>query len=554
MSERKFETGLEQQKPAIGREYSILDQNFWSPFAYYNLPHTLPAIQVEVSFMGESKLFFFGALGLLIAYLSPCAAHAQDKSLVAKFTFNSANALNEAGGAPAKTVGVTYGDDRFGNSRSACFLNGSVNSYINLGTDSVLKPSEGTISMWIKMISEVYSGDGYTANPFILTKNDQGDDFFEAYSIGYDLNNKRIGAASTLSSMNQVCAISTGPFELNEWHHVVMTYSDSSICLYLDGHPESCVTKNFRTHFLAGDSVMVGGSANKKNQRFFAGYVDDIAIYNKVLTPEAVARLFEEGDPNRNRNLFLGILSVVSIAGLLVLLLLRKFRKALEREKEKNKVQRQVFEMETRVLKAQMNPHFIFNSMNSIQQFILADDTENANTYLVKFARLLRKILESSTDEFISLDNEVDILHKYIEIESLRFESAFTYKIDVDTKLKMQETRIPHMLIQPFVENAIWHGLLMKENDKSLHIRFEYLNENAVMCVVDDNGAGRKPEKVAEEVVKKKSLGIQFTSHRLNLMQKEWGGDYGVKIVDKTNQAGSSDGTRILITIPILKN
>jgi LytS/YehU family sensor histidine kinase len=226
----------------------------------------------------------------------------------------------------------------------------------------------------------------------------------------------------------------------------------------------------------------------------------------------------------------------------------------IEQEKEKNRIQRQVYEMETRVLKAQMNPHFIFNSMNSIQQFILANDNANANAYLVKFARLLRKILESSTDEHISLDNELDILNKYIEIESLRFEDAFSYEIVVDDKLNRPDTRIPHMLIQPFVENAIWHGLLMKESDKNLKIFFEYVDEHSLWCVVDDNGAGRRAQKTEGSVPKKKSLGIHFTAQRLELMRKEWGGDYGVEIADKVNAQGVSDGTRVKIKIPILKN
>lgn len=514
----------------------------------------MPGLRVNDSSMGVRKHGFLGFVWMTCSFVFSLASHAQDEGLVAHFTFNSANTANETGGAPAKAVGISYGDDRFGNSRSAVFLSGSVNSYLNLGTGDELKPAEGTISLWINMISEVYSGDGYVANPFILTKNDQGDDFFEAYSIGYDLNNKRIGAAATLSQQNQVCAVSRETFGLNEWHHVVMTYSDSSVCLYLDGELESCVTKTFRTNFLRGDSVMIGGSANKKNNRFLAGYVDDIAIYNKVLSPVAVASLYEQGDPNRYRDLLLIIGSVFTGLGIMIAGMIWRFRKVIAREKEKNRIQQQVFEMETRVIKAQMNPHFIFNSMNSIQQFILADDTANANTYLVKFAKLLRKILESSTEENITLDNELDILNKYIEIESLRFESAFTYQIVVDGKLNVPETRIPHMLIQPFVENAIWHGLLMKESDKNLNISFQYLNENALCCIIDDNGAGRNLKKADPELIKKKSLGIQFTAQRLDLMRKEWGCNYGIEITDKTSVAGTSEGTRVTITIPILKN
>lgn len=505
--------------------------------------------------MQQGKIHLAGVLSLLGFLCLPYFAFAQNvEGRVAAFTFNNATPENDAGGAPAKAVGVTYGDDRFGNSRSACFLTGTRGSYLNLGTGSELKPAEGTISMWVKMIGEVYSGQGYWYNPFILTKNGPGNDFFEAYAIGYDLTNKRVSAASTQSALNQISAVSMRPFDLNEWHHVVMTYSDSAVCLYIDGVMESYVAKNFRTHFLDGDSVMIGGSANQKNQRFFSGYVDDISIYNMALSAEAVAELCEEGDPNRYRNLVLIVLSTFAALAIMVLLLVRRFRKALEREKEKNRIQRQVFEMETRVIKAQMNPHFIFNSMNSIQQFILANDTINANVYLVKFAKLLRKILESSSDEHISLDNEVDLLNKYVEIESLRFERAFRYEIRIDDKLNSPHTRIPHMLIQPFVENAIWHGLSMKENNKHLRINFDYVNERSLCCVIDDNGVGRIADRRLGAVPKQKSLGIHFTSQRLELMRKEWGGEYGVEIIDKVGEQGRSAGTRVIITIPIIKN
>lgn len=518
-----------------------------------------PAIHYRIPvesfiFMGGVKHYLFGFVWMFFSFLQAQHVFAQDYEPVAYFSFNSGNTNDESGGASAKAVGVSYGDDRFGNSRAACFLSGTAKSYLNLGTNPILKPAEGTISLWVKMISEVYSGDGYACNPIVLTKNGQGDDFFEAYSITYQLNNKRVGAASTLSQQNQVCAVSTEAFELNEWHHLVMTYSDSAVCLYLDGSLESSVVKNFRTQFLPTDSVMIGSSANKKNFRFLSGYVDDIAIYNRVLSPEAIARLYEEGDPNRLRNIVVVVLGILGILGLLISVMVWKFRKALQREKEKNRIQRQVYEMETRVLKAQMNPHFIFNSMNSIQQFILDDDTENANTYLVKFARLLRKILESSTDEYITLENEVDILNKYIEIESLRFDHAFSYEINVDHQLNDRTTRIPHMLIQPFVENAIWHGLLMKESSKNLIISFELLNEHSLSCVIDDNGAGRTAEKPESSAIKKKSLGIHFTAQRLELMRKELGGNYGVEIIDKVSESGKSAGTRVLITIPILKN
>lgn len=497
---------------------------------------------------------FIGAF--LIA--SCCSFGQSAAGLVAKYSFNAGNANNDLTSKSAKTVGVGFGEDRFGNPESACYLYGNNRSYLNLGINPTLKPRNGSISIWIKMLAEDYAGQGYGLNPIILTKNREGNDFFEAYSIGYGLQNKKICTCCSESEMNQIAVYGNQDLVLGKWHHIVITFNDQSLCLYCDGKLQSCAEKNFPTQFLTTDSVMVGNSANTKNSRFFAGFVDDIAIYNRVLSAQEVSDLYNEADPSRAHIIIKIVLMVfVSLAVLfvLVLLLTRKFKRALEKEREKNRLQRMMFEMEMKVIKAQMNPHFIFNSMNSIQQFILANDTENANTYLVKFARLLRKILESSTDEYISVENEVDILHKYIEMESLRFEHEMNYEIVTDEQLKGSNIKIPQMLIQPFVENAIWHGLRIKKGVKKLNIEFKYLNKRLLYCTIDDNGVGRNTNKIQEEVVsKKKSLGISFTHQRLELMRKEWEGEYGFEIIDKLDQQGNSNGTCVKIRIPIINN
>ncbi len=495
-------------------------------------------------------LFFFGIL-------FPVFLGAQITGLAAKYYFNEGVARNEAGTGQPKAVGVFFGDDRFGNPHSACYLNGNSQSYLNLGTGPELKPAAGTISVWLMMISENYSGQGYRANPIILVKNAPGSDFFEAYAISYGLDNKRIGGCCSHSELNQISVYSPDPLNINEWHHAVLTYDDEWVKFYLDGELINTAAKNFRTSFLPGDSVMVGNSANVKNSRFFSGCVDDISIYDRVLSAEEVLALYNEPDPNRWHNVFRWCAYILASGGgiyLLVALNTRRLKKELARQKEKNRLKTQMYEMEMKVIKAQMNPHFIFNSMNSIQQFILADDTVNANSYLVKFSRLLRKILESNTDEHITIVNEIDILSKYIEIESLRFGHALSHKITADPRLMSSDTKMPQMLIQPFVENAIWHGLLSRDGNKKLVINFEYINEKLLSCIIDDNGVGRNANKPAETLTKSKSLGIRFIRQRLELMEKTWGGEYGIEIRDKMNAAGESEGTRVIVRIPLIKN
>lgn len=381
-----------------------------------------------------------------------------DSGLVARYYFNQGTAVNEINHSSVKAADITFVNDRFGNSHSACFLSGTNFSYLNLGTSQALKPVCGSFSIWIKIGSEIYAGTGYEVNPIVLTKNHSGDDFFEGYSLVYSLQNKLLCLATTESERKQIALYSNQPLSLNKWHHIVFSYDDRFLSLYLDGELETRGSKNFRSVFLASDSVMIGNSANTKNERYYMGAIDDIRIYNRVLSPGEVRALYNEADPNKWRLIvrWTGrIVLICVLLGAIVSLFTQKLQRDLLNERRQNRLQSQMYEMEMKVIKAQMNPHFIFNSMNSIQQLILTSNIEKANTYLVKFSRLLRKILESTTEENISVETEIDLLEKYLEIESLRFGHSFHYEIIRDERLSASVCRIPQMLVQPFVENAI---------------------------------------------------------------------------------------------------
>lgn len=493
---------------------------------------------------------------LTLLLILSCAVSAQEiNGLTARYLFKGGEGLNDITGNYAKIVGAIPVEDRFGNPGDAYYLQGNYGSYINLGTGSDLKPAQGTISLWFKMDNVMYLGKGSEYNPIIITKSVAGDDFYEAYFIGCQLSNKRMLMAATLSELNQVSVHSTDMVKLREWQHIVMTYDDDYVNMYIDGVFNNRMIKGFPTTFLENDSVMVGNTANTKNVRFFSGCIDDIQIFNRLLSPEEIALLYHAPDPNRYRPVirwFVIILLALVIAAIVILLVVTRYKKALEREKERSALQRQMFEMEMHVIKAQMNPHFIFNAMNSVQQFILAGDNKNAHKYLGKFSKLLRKTLESNTNEFISLENEIEILAKYIEIEALRFEHSFTYEIITDAQIMTIKIKIPQMLIQPVVENAIWHGLLPKKDKGALSIIFEHIDDKSLRCIVDDNGVGRGFKKAEEHVLKEKSLAVNFIEQRLALMKKEWKGDYKLTIMDKVDENGNSTGTSVHIIIPVI--
>lgn len=201
-------------------------------------------------------------------------------------------------------------------------------------------------------------------------------------------------------------------------------------------------------------------------------------------------------------------------------------------------------------IKSQMNPHFLFNALNTIQSYIITEDKINASNYLSKFSKLTRKILEMSDKETISLQEEMDALLLYIELEKMRFQEL-NYTIEIDKNIDAHHIFIPSMIIQPYVENAIKHGLLHKMGDKQLFISITKVNES-LLIRIEDNGIGRKRSEYINN--NKNETHRSFASHanmkRVELLNIEKN-EIGIEYVDKENKAGESSGTVIHIKIPI---
>lgn len=204
-------------------------------------------------------------------------------------------------------------------------------------------------------------------------------------------------------------------------------------------------------------------------------------------------------------------------------------------------------------IKSQMNPHFFYNALNTIQAYIFTNDKFKANAYLSKFSKLTRMILEMSEKETISLDEEITALRLYIDLEKMRFTDSFSYEIVVQKIIDYNRISLPPMLIQPFVENAIKHGLLPKEDDKKLLITF-YLSDQKLVVEIDDNGIGRKK---AEELKQKQnekhqSFSTKANEKRLELLNKGNINKIGLQYIDKINpETNESLGTTVLLYIPL---
>jgi LytS/YehU family sensor histidine kinase len=227
----------------------------------------------------------------------------------------------------------------------------------------------------------------------------------------------------------------------------------------------------------------------------------------------------------------------------------------LESSETKTQLQQEATELEMQALRAQMNPHFIFNSLNSINRFILQKNSPQASEYLTKFSRLIRMILQNSQASLISLESELESLELYLTLEVLRFDNHFDYKISVADDLDLSDFKVPPLIIQPYVENAIWHGLMHKEEKGQLDIEVSQ-EDGYLFFRVADNGSGRKKaaELASKSVIKHKSMGLCITTHRITMMQDSNGMESPVKINDLVNADGTAAGTEVIIKMPVIDN
>ena len=224
----------------------------------------------------------------------------------------------------------------------------------------------------------------------------------------------------------------------------------------------------------------------------------------------------------------------------------------LESEKSTAELLNQQAALELKALRAQMNPHFIFNCLNSINRFIIGNDAEKAADYLTKFAKLIRIVLEKSGHSFIPLTEELECLRLYMDLEALRFENPFSYKINSDG-LNPESVWVPSLLIQPFVENAIWHGL-SPDPDRNGKITITLLLEKEILhCEISDNGIGMTGSAALKNKNQeyRKSLGIELTKNRLRIADPQHPEDTGIHFEELKDAEGNNTGTSVKMKIPV---
>ena len=223
-----------------------------------------------------------------------------------------------------------------------------------------------------------------------------------------------------------------------------------------------------------------------------------------------------------------------------------------ESENTRARLQKHAAELENQALRAQMNPHFIFNCLNAINHFILKNETETASDFLTRFSRLIRMVLQSSSNKYISLHEELEILKLYIGLERVRFRNHFSYTLQVHPSVEVEAMQIPPMLLQPFVENAIWHGLMHRAEGGQLTIDLTE-EDGMLICSIKDNGIGRRKaaELKSKSASYKKSMGMEITASRLQMLYTDGGAGSALKIVDLENEGGEPAGTKVILRIPV---
>jgi sensor histidine kinase YesM len=223
-------------------------------------------------------------------------------------------------------------------------------------------------------------------------------------------------------------------------------------------------------------------------------------------------------------------------------------------ERQQARYDKTLAEMKISALQSQMNPHFIFNSLNSIKRYIIDNEKENAVYYLNKFSKLIRRVLATTREKEISLADELETMELYVGIENIRFNKSIDFKIEIEEGLQVNTIKVPTLILQPFLENAIWHGLSLKDGKKKLEIKIEKKGKKYIEIHIIDNGIGRKR---SAEIKKKKihqrdSIGIKLTEERLKNFAKGYKSKYALVYTDLEDHNLNITGTKVTLQLPIV--
>lgn len=306
----------------------------------------------------------------------------------------------------------------------------------------------------------------------------------------------------------------------------------------------------FKEYISVRDSLMNVENI-KETERIALNYeFDKKELAQRVLSEKKEAIALEklrnkELEVSRSKIIVFSLIVLIVVIAIILLLLIKQ---------NKYKALQNSMQLEQQLLRSQMNPHFIFNSINSIQRYILQNDQQEAYDYLAKFSKLIRLVLNISQEKTLSLKQELDMIKLYVELEQLRFDSKFEFKTTKTDNINEDDLNVPCLLIQPYVENAIWHGLMNLDKNKKGKLSIDLVLQGELLKItIEDNGVGRELAKSYKAENGEKSMGMKLTEQRLQMINKLQ--DYEnakVLISDLHDEAGEANGTRVEILLPVI--
>jgi len=286
--------------------------------------------------------------------------------------------------------------------------------------------------------------------------------------------------------------------------------------------------------------------SNYKKQEDFKRQLEELAFLDKENKIKE-EKLHQEA---KLKWILLAGLLITALSGFMIYknLVLKRKHDKLESRHRQTELQHHITELEMQALRSQMSPHFIFNCLNSINRFILKNEMEAASNYLTKFSRLIRMVLTHSKKTFISLEDELEMLRLYLDMERLRFKDAFEYSIIFKNSVDVGNVFVPPLLLQPFAENAIWHGLMHKDGNGHLEIELS-IDKKVLNCTITDDGVGRSKaaEIKSSSVEKQKSMGLKITADRLALLNQDNEQPTSFNVEDIIDNEGKPAGTRVIL-------
>lgn len=289
------------------------------------------------------------------------------------------------------------------------------------------------------------------------------------------------------------------------------------------------INDNFSLYFVAGSLIYVVLA----NVSFLEAFVGREFFISKGVEPMFFV--------------YLGALLQSIIFSVLLGLIIKRIEQKSKNAEVKLAVKlKEMEELKMTALQSQMNPHFLFNSLNSINNFVLKNDIEKASDYITKFSKLIRIILNSSSSPTSSLTEELTVLALYVKLEQMRVNGGFDYIVSVDENLKLDHIKVPTLFLQPFIENAIWHGIMKKEGEKEIELSIKE-DQGNVICIIRDNGIGINKARELDQITQKKRFfGTETTENRIRVLHQ----NKGVTIETKDISVGIKTGTQVSISFP----